>query len=125
GAAWWERIGAPPGPLGARQAGLVDRAVGGPRLGVHLGREVALVADRDDVIEHAERGDDLGGGGEEGDDPHVRHASPRSSCGRPSVMVNQGAFDPTQTWSRGRTPGSSSRVPSRTRRNSGWSRRRL
>src|SRR5439155_20340338 len=110
----------------ARQAGVVDRAVGGARPRVHLGREVALVADRDDVIEHVERGDDLGGGGEEGDDPHgAVHASPRSSRGRLSVMVNQGAFDPTQTWSTGRTPGSWSRVPSRMRRNSGCSCRRL
>ena len=65
-----ERLAHPAVDLGARQRRLVDRAMGGARLRVDAGWEVAFVADRDHVVEHVERGDDLGGRREQRDDPH-------------------------------------------------------
>ena len=58
--------------VGARQRVPVDRAAGDPRQPVHGGGVVALVAHAHQVVEHAERGDDLRRRRQERDDAHER-----------------------------------------------------
>ena len=71
--------------LGARQRVAVDRAAGDARQLVHGRREVALVAHADEVVEHAERGDDLGRGRQQRDDAHARVVAVSRDSRRPGA----------------------------------------
>src|SRR5205823_5674428 len=86
-AAGRQRVAHPPVGRLARERAAVDRTASDARLGLDLGRVVALVAHAHELVEHPDRGHDLGRRGEQRDDAHPTPAS----CASPSRRAALGA----------------------------------